>query len=173
VEAEGSWIEPLALALERPAFQLAMLLVEDPSVAEDIVQQAFVRVWQSPRTPRELPEFRPWLYRAVVNLAHDYHRRRARWAGLRLPLRPTFDPARIAEQAYESSVIGQAISMLNRREREAIYLRFFEDASYDEIGRIIGRRAGAVRVLVHRALRKLRHRLMNEGLVPEGRLHGA
>lgn len=171
--AEGSWIEPLALALERPALQLATLLVEDPSVAEDIVQQAFVRVWQSPRTPRELPEFRPWLYRTIVNLARDHHRRRVRWAGLRLPLRPAFDPARIAEQAYEVSVIGQALNALNSREREAVYLRFFEDASYDEIGRITGRRAGSARVLVHRALRKLRNRLMQEGLVPEGRVHGA
>lgn len=170
--AKGSWIEPLARALERPAFQLAMLLVEDPSVAEDIVQQAFVRVWQSTRTPRELPEFRPWLYRTIVNLSRDHHRRRIRWAGLRLPLKPAFDPARIAEQAYEWSVIGEAINSLNRKEREAVYLRFFEDASYDEIGRMIGRRTGTTRVLVHRALRKLRVRLRHEGLVPEGSAHG-
>jgi RNA polymerase sigma factor (sigma-70 family) len=70
-------------------------------------------------------------------------------------------------------VIGQAMSALNPREREAVYLRFFEDASYDEIGRILGRRTGAVRVLVHRALRKLRGHLTQEGLVPEGRVHGA
>jgi RNA polymerase sigma-70 factor (ECF subfamily) len=149
-----------------------MLLVEDPAVAEDIVQQAFVRVWRSPRTPRELPEFRPWLYRTIVNLARDHHRRRVRWAGLRLPLSPAFDPVRIAEQAYESSVIGHAISTLSRKEREAVYLRFFEDASYDEIGRLTGRRAGAARVLVHRALRKLRQRLTDEGLVPEESAHG-
>jgi DNA-directed RNA polymerase specialized sigma24 family protein len=93
------------LALERPAFQLATLLVNDPSVGEEIVQEAFVRVWQSPRTPRELPEFRPWLYRTIVNLARDHHRRRIRWANLRLPTRASLDPARLTEKPMEASTI--------------------------------------------------------------------
>jgi len=52
--AESSWIEPLVLALYRPTIQLATLLVRDNTVAQDIVQEAFVRVWLSPRTPREM-----------------------------------------------------------------------------------------------------------------------
>lgn len=170
--AEESWIEPLALILERPAFQLAMLLVADPDVAEELVQQAFVRVWLSPRTPHSLPDFRRWLYRTIVNLARDHHRRRLRWARLHLAFGPAEDPASMAERAYDSSLIGQAMSELTQREREAVYLRYFEDAPYEEIGRMIGRRPSATRVLVHRALRKLRERLISEGLAPE-RSHGA
>lgn len=161
------------LALERPAFQLATLLVSDPSVGEEIVQEAFVRVWQSPRTPRELPEFRPWLYRTIVNLARDHHRRRIRWAKLRLPARTSVDPARLTEQAMEASTIDLAVQSLDPREREAVYLRFFEGASFDEVGRIIGKREGTARVLVHRALRKLRNRLAADGMAPQGSGSGA
>lgn len=57
---------------------------------------------------------------------------------------------------------------LKQAERLAVYLRFFEEASYDDIGRILGRREGNVRVLVHRALRKLREALGQEGLRSPG-----
>jgi RNA polymerase sigma-70 factor (ECF subfamily) len=143
------------------------LLVSDPSVGEEIVQEAFVRVWQSPRTPRELPEFRPWLYRTIVNLARDHHRRRIRWAKLRLPARPSLDPARLTEKAIEASTIDLALQSLDPPEREAVYLRFFEGASFDQVSRIIGKREGTARVLVHRALRKLRSRLAADGLSPQ------
>ena len=161
------------LALERPAFQLATLLVNDPSLGEEIVQEAFVRVWQSPRTPRELPEFRRWLYRTIVNLARDHHRRRIRWANLRLPARASVDPANLTEQAMEASAVDLALQSLDPAEREAIYLRFFEGASFDEVGGIIGKREGTARVLVHRALRKLRSRLTADGMAPQGSGSGA
>ncbi|HEX9097820.1 MAG TPA: sigma factor-like helix-turn-helix DNA-binding protein [Candidatus Dormibacteraeota bacterium] len=56
-------------------------------------------------------------------------------------------------------MLGDAIRGLSRREQEAVYVRFFEDAPFDEVGRIIGVRAGTARVLVHRALAKLRRQL--------------
>lgn len=167
-QADRDWLEPLALALEGPAYQLAVLLVEDGSVAQDIVQQAFVRVWRSPRTPRQLPDFRRWLYRAIVNLARDHHRRGRRWGRLRLDPPISADPAQEAEQRFVDRAVDQALRSLTMPEREAVYLRFFEDAPYEEVAQAIGRREGATRMLVHRALQKMRDRLGAEGLAPEG-----
>src|SRR4029077_9754009 len=90
-------VEPLVLALYRPAVRLATLLVRDYSVAQDIVQEAFVRVWLSPRTPREMSGFRPWLYRTIVNLARDHQRRQSRWARLRFGRAASADPMDVAE----------------------------------------------------------------------------
>ena len=157
--AESSWIEPLVLALYRPTFQLAALLVRDYTVAQDIVQEEFVRVWLSPRTPREMSAFRPWLYKTVVNLARDHRRRQGRWARLRFGRAASADPMDLAERRQSDAARGNAIRGLSRREQEAVYVRFFEDAPYDEVGRIIGVRAGTARVLVHRALGKLRRQL--------------
>src|ERR1700740_2416465 len=80
--------EPLVFALERPALAFALMLVRDRSTAEEIVQEAFARVWVSPNTTAEEAEFRPWLYRAITNLAHDHQRRQARFARLRFWLAP-------------------------------------------------------------------------------------
>lgn len=65
----------------------------------------------------------------------------------------------VAESREADAVLGHAIRSLSRREQEAVYVRFFEDAPFDEVGRIIGVRAGTARVLVHRALAKLRREL--------------
>ena len=157
--AESSWIEPLVLALYRPTVQLATLLVRDYTVAQDIVQEAFVRVWLSPRTPREINAFRPWLYKTVVNLARDHQRRQGRWARLRFGRVASSDPMDLAEQRESDAALGDAMRGLSRREQEAVYVRFFEDAPFDEVARIIGVRTGTARVLVHRALAKLRRQL--------------
>ena len=118
--AESSWIEPLVLALYRPAFQLATLLVRDDTVAQDIVQEAFVRVWLSPRTPREISAFRPWLYKTVVNLVRDHHRRRSRWARLRFGRAESADPMDVAERNQWDAALGEAIRALSRREQEVL-----------------------------------------------------
>ncbi|TMB71003.1 MAG: RNA polymerase sigma factor [Chloroflexi bacterium] len=107
--AESSWIEPLVLALYRPTIQLATLLVRDNIVAQDIVQEAFVRVWLSPRTPREMSTFRPWLYRTVVNLARDHQRRQGRWARLRFGRAASDNPMDVAERREADAALGDAV----------------------------------------------------------------
>src|SRR6202043_2348579 len=109
-------MEPLVLALYRPTIQLATLLVRDYSVAQDIVQEAFVRVWLSPRTPREISAFRPWLYKTVVNLVRDHHRRRTRWARRRFGRAESADPMEVAERSLWDAALGNAIRALSRRE---------------------------------------------------------
>ena len=84
-------MEPLIQAVAGPALQLATLLTEDRMVAEDIVQEALLRAWQSPRTPCEMGSFRRWVYRIVVNLARDRHRRAVVWDRLRMLTRPAPD----------------------------------------------------------------------------------
>jgi RNA polymerase sigma factor (sigma-70 family) len=127
-----------------------------------------VRVLQSPTTPKELSGFRPYLLRTVVNLVRDHRRRQARWADLRFWWHPSPDPADESQRHHRDQTLAVAMRQLKQAERLAVYLRFFEEASYDDIGRILGRREGNVRVLVHRALRKLREALGQEGLRSPG-----
>jgi RNA polymerase sigma-70 factor (ECF subfamily) len=140
------------------------MLVGETDTAQDIVQEAFVRLWQSPRVPRDRQGFKSWLYRTVTNLTRDHRRRTQRWA--RLPIispPPPVDPQQEAVRRWSSANVDEALRSLPEREREALYLRFFEDAPYDEVGKILGMRAGACRVLVHRALKKLQDRMVADG----------
>ena len=103
--------------------------------------------------------FRPWLYKSIVNLARDHQRRQSRWARLRFGRAASDNPMDVAERREADAALGHAVRGLSRREQEAVYVRFFEDAPFDEVGRIIGVRAGTARVLTHRALEKLRQKL--------------
>jgi len=55
--ADRSWFEPLARTFERPAYHFAAMLTRDRGVAEELVQEAFARVWASPRLGKNLANF--------------------------------------------------------------------------------------------------------------------
>jgi RNA polymerase sigma factor (sigma-70 family) len=65
----------------------------------------------------------------------------------------------MVEKRAGDEAMRRALRVLGLRERQAIYLRYFEDLSFAETARIMGARQGSVRVLVFRALGKLRREL--------------
>src|SRR5437016_12101583 len=148
---EEAWMEPMVAALSRPAFQLAAALVKDAGIAEEIVQEAFLRALVSRRTPREMSEFRRWLYRIVLNLAREHHRRQMRWRRLRFRPEPVLDPEREAERRIGNAGMKKAFRYLSPREREAIHLRFFQDAAYEDVAGIMRYRASNCLVRLHQS----------------------
>jgi RNA polymerase sigma-70 factor (ECF subfamily) len=139
-------------------------MVQDSGIAEEIVQEAFLQAWQSPKTPHALPAFKAWLYAIILNLVRDHQRRRSRWARLRLFSQTVSE----APRGFGDPAVLEALRGLTQREREAIHLRYFEDASYADAAAIMRVRESTIRVLVNRALLKLRRRLAPVSLgVPE------
>jgi RNA polymerase sigma factor (sigma-70 family) len=153
------WFEQMVRNLSRPAMKFANVLVHDSDLAEEIVQEAFARSWASSSTPSPEVEFRRFLYRIITNLAHDYFRRQSRRATFQLPDPADPNPIEMFEKRSGDEAMRAALNVLGLRERQAIYLRYFEDLSFAETARIIGARQGTVRVMVHRALSKLRREL--------------
>lgn len=151
--------EQMVRNLGRPAMKFANALVHDMDLAEEIVQEAFARAWASPNTPAPEVEFRRYLYRIVVNLAHDHYRRQSRRASLQAPASAVLNPVEMVEKRAGDDAMRAALQVLGLRERQAIYLRYFEDLSFTEIARMMGARQGTVRVMVFRALGKLRREL--------------
>jgi len=134
---KSSW-----LALTR----LAYLLVGDRSEAEDIVQTVFVTAtprWESIEDPAA------YLRRAVVNRAHDVHRRSFRSAA-------TTDPPTRASGEPEVDEAWQFVQALPTVQRAVVVLRFYEDLSLTDIGSVLGRPASTVRSDLRRALTTLR-----------------
>ena len=79
-----------------------------------------------------------------------------------LPAGPVLDPEREAERRIGDAEMADALRHLSPREREAIYLRFFEDAAYEDVAAIMRIADSTCRVLVHRALDKLRRHLTTQ-----------
>ncbi|HXL78588.1 MAG TPA: RNA polymerase sigma factor [Candidatus Eisenbacteria bacterium] len=160
---DQAWFEQRVRTLGRPAMKYANVLVHDMNLAEEIVQEAFARAWASPTTPSVEVEFRSYLYRIIANLAHDYYRRQSRRAMLNPQGPVLMDPQEMAERRAADDAMKRGLTILGLRERQAVYLRYFEDLSVAETARIMGSRQGTVRVIVYRALRKLkRHLSTNE-----------
>jgi RNA polymerase sigma factor (sigma-70 family) len=161
---ERLWFEGIVSSLTRPATKFANVLVHDFDLAEEIVQEAFARMWASPNTPSVEVEFRRYLYRTITNLAHDHYRRRARRPTSEAPLPVVMNPIEVAEARSSDEAMKAALNILGLRERQAIYLRYFEDQSFAETARIMGARQVTVRVMVHRALGKLRRHISDSSL---------
>jgi RNA polymerase sigma factor (sigma-70 family) len=142
--------------LENNALGFAMTLVHDREQAEEIVQQAFANVWAATNTPQERAEFKRWLYKAILNLARDQARHRTRWSLLRWWAPAARNPFDEAERHADDRALVDALRRLVPRERAAVHLRYFEDRSFAETAATLGVSENNARVIVHRALAKLR-----------------
>jgi RNA polymerase sigma-70 factor (ECF subfamily) len=165
--ADRSWFEPLARTLERPAYDFAVMLVQNRATAEELVQEAFARVWASPNTPSAEPNFRRWLYRAITNLARDYHRRRLVEAKLLFWNSPVIDPVDEVVHRAEDRELLRAVLALPFKDRHAIYLHYFDGLTFAEVSEVLGVSEVAARVRVHRALQRLRGRLGPDSVARE------
>jgi RNA polymerase sigma factor (sigma-70 family) len=154
--SDDLWFERLVEAFGPRALGFAFMQVDDFAMAEDLVQQAFVKVWQSSRTPRSDLEFKRWLFRVIANLAKDYHRQ-ARLDG-EFPAEPAME-ADPFERLMASDVVIRALRCLPMRDRRLLYLRYFEDETLGECARQLSMHPVTARVMVGRALAKLRRLL--------------
>lgn len=136
----------------------------DPDLAEDITAQTFLRAWQSIERYRPLPG-RPilaWLFTIANNLIVDHYRRsRRELVGVAVEPRDRGDndPEHRALAADLRREIRQAISGLKPDHQLVVALRLIDGLDYDEISRITGKRPGALRVILCRALGVVRKEL--------------
>jgi RNA polymerase sigma-70 factor (sigma-E family) len=132
----------------RDAVRLAYVITGDPGTAEDIAQEALLRV--RPRFER-LREPWPYTRAAIVNVARS-HARRGRREQARLELVATSSPAVSTSDPTE---LLDAIDALPFRQKAVIVLRYYEDLSEREIASVLRCRPGTVKSLASRALSRL------------------
>ena len=126
--------------------RVAYLLTGSSAVAEDLVQDAFVRLhghWDAIRQPSA------YLRVTVVNACRAHHRRNRRE-------RSHFPELVTDVVAPETPLVLDALAELPYRQRAALVLRFYEDRPDSEIADALGCRPATVRSLVHRGLATLR-----------------
>jgi RNA polymerase sigma-70 factor, ECF subfamily len=168
--ARGGEPEAFRLIVEaysQPLWRAAFRILGDPGVAEDAVQETFLRAWRALDRFDEKAEFSTWLYRIAINAAIDKRRERKRRepfsAALpedvdgRVTARSTAaDPQRSALWRDLVEHAREAIAGLPETERTAILLRHFEGCSITEIATALGAKESAAKQAVFRAVQKLR-----------------
>lgn len=158
--------EQVFTALESPLLAYARRLLGDFSTAEDVVQEAFMKLHTQFETVRQ-PQ--PWLYRTVHNLVVDHQRRSSKMvlAGNEedAPMEDAADPQPMPdEQIARGESIGLirlVLETLDERSKEIIRLRFDDDLSYGEIAEKTGLKVGHVGYLLHHALKAMAAELAN------------
>ena len=149
-------------------YSLALYETRDPHAAEDITEGVFLKALAALPRFREQGEgeastFKSWLYTIARNVISNERRRERRHPEdpieLALDLRAPDDPAATAEMRLEARRALEAVMELPPERRQAVVLRFVNELSAREIGEIMGKSEGAVRVLIHRALASVRQRL--------------
>lgn len=166
-EGDADAFEALVALHSRAVYRICHRIVGDAAVAEDAVQETFLRAFRHLGRFDDRAEFSTWLHRIAVNAAIDElrKRRRDRWVELPEPEGPhvaaaprSEEPApdRVALSSELGRATAAALADLTPVERAAFVLRHYEGRSIAEISAAIGKRDNATKQSIFRAVRKLR-----------------
>ncbi len=150
----------------------AALMLRDGSEAQDVAQEAFVRLW-SHRAEVDPSISGVWLLRTARNLCIDRLRRRTVRAevadgpsvvdrlGGEAP-----DPERLAGSSETGRAVERALDGLSESDRTVVVLREVQGLAYEEIAAALGVPLGTLKARLHRARERLRAELIREGVAP-------
>jgi RNA polymerase sigma-70 factor (ECF subfamily) len=147
-------------AYQDQAWTLARYMLRDPSEAEDVCQESFVKLWHH-QDKIEVEKVKPWLMKVVRNGCLDrIRRRRPEWeldAERERDLAP--GPLEGLEQSETGRDIRAAIEGLKEPYRSLVVLRDVHEHSYEEVAGTLELSMSQVKVYLHRARKQLRERL--------------
>ena len=140
----------------------ALRVLGDRAEAEDVTQEAMLRLWrQAPDWREGEAKVTTWLYRVVANLCTDRLRRRNTGAvpggldAVAEPADPTPGPAEVMQQAARADALQRALASLPDRQRQAVVLRHIDGLANPEIAEILGVGIEAVESLTARGKKAL------------------
>ena len=156
---------------EAPARRYAYRCFGDHQIAEDVAQEAFVRLHGSAARYRPTARFNTYFYTIIGNLCRDRARKRKRRTD-RGVVRdeavelteltdgaPHLQPDELAMIAEQRELVRAAVATLPTKLMEALSLREFEGLAYREIADVMDANLGEVKTWIHRARKKLAERL--------------
>jgi len=150
----------------RMVYGLILRMVQDRGIAEDLVQETFLRVWnRAAGFDSDRGAVGPWLLAVARNRAIDYLRYHGRRCESSLDLNETEHPAPFAALQTGAlrfdiiKLVKDALARLNPQQREAIELAYFEGMSQTEIAERMGQPLGTVKTWMRRALQQMRDEL--------------
>jgi len=141
-------------------FRTAFLITTDREEAHDLTQETFARAYEHWRAVANHERPGAWLQTVVGRLAISWRRRQTLRARLADPME-----ASVPEEPNEPAVL-QVLRMLTAAQRAVVVLRFYQDRSVDEVGRLLGKRPGTVKALTSQAMARMRPLLEAKGVRP-------
>jgi len=134
--------------------------VED---ARDLTQEVFIKAWRAlPKYKRTKTPLLGWLFTISHNRIIDYYRKKRDFSYLNNEIIPDArkkDPEKLAEEQFTQQEVRRAILQLPEDQQQVILMSFIEGFKYSEIAAALNKSEGNIRVIIHRALKKMREML--------------
>jgi RNA polymerase sigma-70 factor (sigma-E family) len=150
-QAVDSLYRAHALGLVR----FALMLVGDQTTAEDVVQEAFLGLYQGWHRMRDPGNTLGYLRTAVLNGCRSVHRRRRTWRMRVIHDPPAWSAEAAVMDGEDRRAVLTAVGRLPVRQREVLALKYYLDLEEKEIARMLGISRGTVSATGHRALAAL------------------
>jgi RNA polymerase sigma-70 factor (ECF subfamily) len=153
--------EQLVLRHQEAVWRTAYRMIGDRQSAEDLAQEAFLRVFQAAARYRPTAAFRTYLYRIVIRVCVDHLRKKRPQLGPDLAhvSEPTLSVEQQMELGERADLVQQAVACLPPNQRSAVVLRYYEGLSSAEIADVMKTTAKAVERLLARGRGTLQERL--------------
>jgi RNA polymerase sigma-70 factor (ECF subfamily) len=156
-------------------YRTATAITHDERMAEDILQEVFLRVNRYADSFDNGQPFEPWLYRITVNLSYSWTNRAKRWVNFfqdaieRLRAPSKRDPERVAEAREQREFLKRAIDGLPDSHRVVVILYYLEGLSVSEVAYVLGVPEGTIKSRLYYAREKLRKAIaeQQEGVLSE------
>ena len=156
-------------------YRTALAITHDEGMAEDILQETFVRIYKYAESFDKTQPFEPWLYRLTVNLTYSWINRAKRWVHLfqgaleQLKMPEYRNPENVMEKKEQQSTLQRAIGNLPDSQRAVIVLYYLEDLSVSEIAYALNIAEGTVKSRLYHARKKVKesiterdHKMLSE-----------
>ncbi len=144
-------------------FSYGSCLVADREVVKDCIQEVFIKIHTNRNHLKEVNNARYYLCTSLKNALYNHSRHSVEYTELSGVESFLSDPTNSEEELIEKetkleqrSLAGQMFKALSPRQQKAIYYRFVEDLSYQEIGQMMDMNFQSAQNLVQRSLRKIR-----------------
>ena len=149
-------------------YRTATAITHDERMAEDILQEVFLRVNRYADSFDQTQPFEPWLYRIAVNLCYTWTNRAKRWVytlqdtieRLKAPSRR--DPERVTESREQRALLRRGIDSLPDSHRVVVVLYYLEGLSVNEVAYALGVPEGTVKSRLYYAREKLRKAVIEQ-----------
>ena len=140
-------------------YALAVTMLNDRTTAEDAVQEASVKAWRRLPGLRDRSAIEPWFLSIVANQCRSIRRTRW-WSVLTLPeLR---HQSSSPDRRVDAIDLDRALDRLSPKDRLPLFLHFYMDMTFDQVGVVMGISMTAARSRIYRALDRLRSDLHSE-----------
>jgi RNA polymerase sigma-70 factor (ECF subfamily) len=158
----ANWLdgmERLVREREKALLGYAYVVCGDPTLAQDLVQDALVKTFSRPREGLSLVKAEAYVRRAITTLYVDQYRRQQRWQRVQHLFRPQVVQESTTVFSDLSADVATALADLPPRVRACVVLRFFDDLTVNDIASQLGLAPGSVKRYLSDGMRALELRL--------------